>query len=104
MVGLSRLTIGSTSGYLCPRCGASAGVTDSRQVGDGSVRRRRKCVQCAHRFTTYEVPGDRYTRIFGLGALESNLETIIAGLNILLGRIQTIRKTVELIDDIKGEE
>ena len=40
----------------CPRCGVEEDrVIDSRAVRDGKgVRRRRECVGCAHRFTTYE--------------------------------------------------
>ena len=41
----------------CPFCSAAdTKVIDSRLVADGSqVRRRRECVSCAERFTTYEV-------------------------------------------------
>jgi len=40
----------------CPFCGApDTRVIDSRLAGDGSqVRRRRECVDCTERFTTYE--------------------------------------------------
>lgn len=40
----------------CPYCGAQdTKVMDSRLAGDGDqVRRRRRCVVCAERFTTYE--------------------------------------------------
>lgn len=40
----------------CPFCGAQdTGVVDSRLSGDGDqVRRRRKCLTCQERFTTYE--------------------------------------------------
>ncbi|RUR27780.1 transcriptional regulator NrdR [Vreelandella andesensis] len=40
----------------CPFCGANdTRVTDSRLVADGDqVRRRRQCVSCNERFTTYE--------------------------------------------------
>lgn len=40
----------------CPFCSAKdTKVTDSRLVGEGSqVRRRRECLDCAERFTTYE--------------------------------------------------
>lgn len=40
----------------CPICGDDNDkVTDSRSVYEGtSVRRRRKCLSCQHRFTTYE--------------------------------------------------
>ena len=40
----------------CPFCGAfDTKVIDSRLVAEGQqVRRRRECVECAERFTTYE--------------------------------------------------
>ncbi len=40
----------------CPFCGAQdTKVIDSRLSGDGDqVRRRRECLQCTERFTTYE--------------------------------------------------
>jgi transcriptional repressor NrdR len=40
----------------CPWCGAADDrVVDSREVEQGSaIRRRRECLSCARRFTTYE--------------------------------------------------
>lgn len=40
----------------CPSCGyKETKVVDSRLSGDGnSIRRRRECLKCEHRFTTYE--------------------------------------------------
>jgi len=40
----------------CPECGSiRSAVIDSRHTPDGnSVRRRRECKHCSHRFTTYE--------------------------------------------------
>jgi transcriptional repressor NrdR len=40
----------------CPKCGArSDKVIDSRQSRQGqSIRRRRQCLKCAYRYTTYE--------------------------------------------------
>lgn len=40
----------------CPRCGVDDDkVIDSRSVDDGrAIRRRRSCLGCAHRFTTFE--------------------------------------------------
>ena len=42
---------------LCPFCGhLESKVVNSRQSPQGdSIRRRRECLQCGHRFTTYEV-------------------------------------------------
>ena len=40
----------------CPKCGSSEDrVVDSREARDGhAIRRRRECLKCAFRFTTYE--------------------------------------------------
>ncbi len=44
-------------GMKCPICGAhDSRVLDSRPVEDGaSIKRRRECVSCGKRFTTYEM-------------------------------------------------
>ena len=40
----------------CPKCGTTkSSVIDSRQAEEGNtIRRRRECDECQHRFTTYE--------------------------------------------------
>ena len=40
----------------CPKCGGNkSSVVDSRQAEEGNtIRRRRECEECQHRFTTYE--------------------------------------------------
>ena len=38
---------------LCPYCSSDSRVLDSRATSD-AVRRRRECLSCARRFTTYE--------------------------------------------------
>ena len=44
----------------CPSCGhLESKVVDSRPSDDGAaIRRRRECLDCQHRFTTYERLGD----------------------------------------------
>lgn len=44
----------------CPQCGfRDSKVVDSRPAEDGlSIRRRRECLSCGRRFTTYERLGD----------------------------------------------
>lgn len=40
----------------CPNCNCpDSKVVDSRPTDDGSIRRRRECLSCQNRFTTYEV-------------------------------------------------
>jgi transcriptional repressor NrdR len=39
----------------CPRCGSATRVLESRRAEDGAaLRRRRRCPECEHRFTTFE--------------------------------------------------
>jgi transcriptional repressor NrdR len=39
----------------CPLCGAHTRVLESRRAEDGAaLRRRRRCSECDHRFTTFE--------------------------------------------------
>lgn len=38
----------------CPNCQGETLVTDSRDAPENTLRRRRECVACSHRFTTYE--------------------------------------------------
>jgi transcriptional repressor NrdR len=47
---------GSVPGVRCPGCGSfDDKVVDSRQADDGtSIRRRRACIDCGRRFTTFE--------------------------------------------------
>jgi len=40
----------------CPYCGKNTRVTDKRESSEG-VRRRRECLKCKKRFTTYEKIG-----------------------------------------------
>ncbi|OGT87531.1 MAG: transcriptional regulator NrdR, partial [Gammaproteobacteria bacterium RIFCSPLOWO2_12_FULL_52_10] len=49
----------------CPFCSANdTRVIDSRLVGEGDqIRRRRECVACSERFTTYEVAELTYPHI-----------------------------------------
>ena len=39
----------------CPKCHAETVVIDSRARFDNSIRRRRRCLDCYHRFTSHEV-------------------------------------------------
>lgn len=41
---------------MCPRCGSvQTNVDDSRSTGE-TVRRRRNCMTCEHRWSTLEMP------------------------------------------------
>ena len=43
---------------ICPYCALNNDrVLDSRPLPDGRIRRRRICMSCGNRFTTYETIG-----------------------------------------------
>jgi len=69
----------------CPFCGhIETKVTDSRLAGEGrQIRRRRECLSCGERFTTFEtaelvmpmvVKGDRSREVFDEAKLRSGME------------------------------
>lgn len=45
----------------CEKCGGDTGVIESRP-SNGSVKRRRECLKCRERFTTYEVTAQFRTK------------------------------------------
>ncbi len=74
----------------CPQCKLNNTedrafcVIDSRPTEKG-IRRRRKCLSCGFRFTTYEQHADY---IFG----PSSLEKMERDLSLALERVKTLRK------------
>ena len=92
----------------CPKCGCRDDkVIDSRQSRDGSsIRRRRVCLQCAFRYTTYEeiertdlrvVKRDRTHEVFDRRKLASSVAKACDKRSISL---MTLEQTV---DDIVHE-
>lgn len=50
---------------ICPSCSAETKVLESRRAENGAaVRRRRECMRCGHRFTSFErrEPGPLFVR------------------------------------------
>jgi hypothetical protein len=47
-----------TPPQTCPKCYAPAEVLDTR-----GKHRRRKCLECNHRFSTVEIPAEQYERM-----------------------------------------
>ena len=92
---------------LCPRCNESGTrVIDSRDLeGGGTIRRRRECEQCSHRFTTYERPeGARLTVLkrdgsrqeFDRGKLQAGLMRALEKRPVTLARVE------QAVDDIES--
>lgn len=51
---------------MCPLCGSRTEVVDSRSDYKiaNAIYRRRRCIKCDHKFTTYELPKSEYKKLF----------------------------------------
>jgi hypothetical protein len=86
----------------CPFCGKiDNGVIDSRPTKEGTaIRRRRKCLACAGRFTTYESTPEQLLLLLmrthaGRGATTKNSEAVLSFMsNVLKGLSGEIEKLV----------
>jgi transcriptional repressor NrdR len=91
----------------CPRCEATGTrVIDSRDLENGStIRRRRECEACGHRFTTYERPeGARLIVVKRDGSREEfEREKLRAGLlKALQKRPVTLDRVEAALDEIES--
>lgn len=92
----------------CPFCGAfDTKVIDSRLVSEGNqVRRRRECITCEERFTTYETAELVMPRIIKQNGIREpfNEDKLLAGLTKALEkRPVSIEKVEEAINRIKAQ-
>ena len=92
----------------CPSCGyQESKVVDSRPVDDGSaIRRRRECLSCGTRFTTYE--RTEYSPLIIIksdGSSEAyNRDKLFRGLLIACAkRPVSAEQIYQLIDDIEAD-
>src|SRR5439155_24450025 len=93
----------------CPFCGhVETKVTDSRLAGEGrQIRRRRECLKCGERFTTFEaaellmpmvIKGDRGREAFDEGKLRTGMEKALQKRPVTLAKIDdAIRRVVQKV-------
>ena len=90
----------------CPYCGHyDSKVIDSRDVNDG-IRRRRQCLQCGSRFTTYErlQPASLFVIKKDQRHEEFSREKLLAGMRKACEKRPLPSGTVDrLADDIEAE-
>lgn len=67
----------------CPNCGCEANsVTNTRKTTQyEGVRRRRECIECNARFTTYELREDDFHRILTRMNRKQLLSLVLEALN-----------------------
>ena len=98
----------------CPRCSSLEDkVLESRQNKDGSsIRRRRQCLECGYRFTSYEkieekpiivIKKDGSEQPFDIRKVERGVRTSTDKLRLTQG---TIEKLLDAIEDevVEGDE
>lgn len=92
----------------CPSCGhPESKVVDSRPSDDGAaIRRRRECLACQHRFTTYERLGDNPMLIMKSdGSAETyDRNKLMRGVTVACAKRPISPEQINtLIDDIESE-
>jgi transcriptional regulator NrdR family protein len=78
----------------CPTCGSSRNkVLDSRNVDRESRRRRRECVVCDRKWTTYE------TNMANVDAMNKKLSSLKSHVQKILREFSKISIPIEATDD-----
>jgi transcriptional repressor NrdR len=99
----------------CPRCQADdTKVIDSREAEDGTViRRRRSCVACAQRFTTYErfeevplvvVKSNGHREPFDRAKLVAGVGAACKGRPVAAEQIDQLGEAIEEYARLRGPE
>lgn len=99
----------------CPRCRADdTKVVDSRESADGTaIRRRRECVSCHHRFTTFEryehvplvvIKSDGSKQAFDPAKVVAGVSAASKGRPVSAEQISTLAEEVEEALRFTGQE
>ncbi len=99
----------------CPVCHADdTKVVDSRLAEEGAaVRRRRHCLSCSHRFTTFErvdevpltvVKSDGRTEPFDRGKIVAGILAATKGRSVDAGVVQQVAESIEDGVRLQGSE
>lgn len=100
---------------LCPKCRADdTRVIDSRDAEEGSsIRRRRACASCSHRFTTYEridevalvvVKSDGAREPFDRAKIVSGVTAASKGRPVTAEQIDQLAESIEEYARLQGTE
>lgn len=91
----------------CPNCGhTESRVIDSRPTDTGSIRRRRECLNCQKRYTTYEIIDTIPIIVIKKDGMREEFDRnkIVTGLlKACYKRPVTIQQINDLVTDIEQE-
>lgn len=89
----------------CPSCrSADTSVVDSREADDGlAIRRRRECVSCGHRFTTFErAESARLQVVKRDGAREEfDRAKLASSISKAAGKSLSTERVLKVVEDIE---
>lgn len=96
----------------CPHCGEmSDEVIDSRPIKEGlAIRRRRRCLVCRGRFTTYEATEDQLPFVLmkkgpGQGGTVTHVKTVLTFTSrTLKAMMQEMSHLIERVDKLEKRE
>lgn len=72
----------------CPKCnGYGLACSDSRPHNE-TIRRRRRCLNCGYRFTTYEISVEDYSK---LKNNETEVADVLSNIEELLLKVRELR-------------
>lgn len=98
--------VGPNGNYPCPMCMGKTKVIDSRPSHD-VVRRRRKCLACQYRFTTFEITaeagGQTGASVYLPDALES-LSRAMRNISEAQETMAAVKTLQEKMEKHKGSE
>ena len=73
----------------CPKCNAlGLAAADSRPY-NGTIRRRRKCLNCGYRFSTFEIIEEDYRK---MKDTEAELAYVLSYLEVFLEKVNERRQ------------
>lgn len=92
------------SAFACPACGGKTAVKDSRPVPGNVIRRRRHCLNCRVRTTTFEVEARRYSEVSGITGLElirTRTARIFQDISYIASHLEAMDDVVEQVETAK---
>lgn len=86
---------------LCERCANESKVIDSRETLDRGVRRRRECLGCRFRWTTYERVASSANRPIGLS--NARVAKAIAACESMLKHLNALLEEEGSLDELGND-
>jgi len=89
----------------CPKCNAESKVMDSRdRTTPPAIRRRRECLLCGHRWTTYEIKSDLVDLLWNTMRKFKQVSQEKMRENLTLADILSLLDLIQTMEGTEGEK